>query len=437
MQMESGIDKKSNILLLTSFLSYDGSSKMVNDIVKSLENDFNVDVLTKYPLKGPDSVKVYSAYTKYEKYIHFSFLHVKNKILKYKDAFTKVKVDKKKSLPYYFFGLNEEVPPVSSKRILKKIKKEYDFVIVFFWQGLLTSKTLKDLSDKIDRPFLLVAADMFPMTGGCSYFWDCNRLVKSCGECPGLDSNDENDVTRKNFLFKKRMLENINCIFLGNSWQINHANKSGLFNHTGKIYPIVDENVFRPRDRKILKEKFNYSGKIVLFFGSLGVHDPRKGFKYLLESLQLLAKTKPDLVEKIVLVVAGSGEKVSDLNAYRVDYTGYLTFDELAEYYAMADVFLSPSVQDAGPMMLNQSLMCGTPAVAFNIGTACDIISENTGYLAKYRESEDFCKGILHLITKSESDLENISKTCRIESMERSSYKAFRNDVVGAYNKIK
>ncbi|KIC03414.1 hypothetical protein OA88_03315 [Flavobacterium sp. JRM] len=435
--MESGIDKKSNILILTSFLSNDGSSKMVNDIVKSLENDFNVDVLTKYPLKGGDSVKVYSAYNKYEKYIHYSFLYLKNQILKYKEIFAKVKVNKKESLPYYFFGLNEEVPPVSSKKILKKIKKEYDFVLVFFWQGFLTSKTLKDISDKIGKPFLLVAADMFPMTGGCSYFWDCNRLVKSCGKCPGLDSNDENDVTRKNFLFKKIMFEKINCIFLGNSWQINHASKSGLFNQMGKIYPIVDENVFRPRDRKMLKKKFNYSDKIVLFFGSLGVHDPRKGFKYLLEALQLLAKAKPDIVENIVLVVAGSGEKVSDLDTYRVEYTGYLSFEKLAEYYAMADVFLSPSIQDAGPMMLNQALMCGTPAVAFDIGTACDIINDKTGYVAKYRDSKDFCKGIIELISKSKIELINIYQECRLQSLQRSSYEAFRNDVINAFDRIK
>ena len=62
---------------------------------------------------------------------------------------------------------------------------------------------------------------------------------------------------------------------------------------------------------------------------------------------------------------------------------------------AMSDVFLSPSIQDAGPMMLNQALMCGTPAVAFNIGVAYDIINDKTGYLAKYRDSEDFCKGII------------------------------------------
>ncbi len=109
----------------------------------------------------------------------------------------------------------------------------------------------------------------------------------------------------------------------------------------------------------------------------------------------------------------------------------------MAEYYAMADVFLSPSVQDAGPMMLNQALMCGTPAVAFNIGTASDIINDMTGYIARYRDSQDFCNGIIKLITKSELELEAMSKVCRLESMERSSYEGFRNGIMSAYNTIR
>jgi len=433
--MDSGISKKPNALILTNFLSKDGSSQMVKDIVKSLQNDYNVDLLTKYP-QEIEGISVYTAYNKYEEFIHKYYGYLKNKILQISQKVIKSR-SSNISVQYYFFGLDEKKPPVNSNRILKKIRKEYDFIFVFFWQDLFTSKTLKDIYSKIEKPLLLVAADMFPMTGGCSYFWDCNRLVQSCGYCPGISSITENDSTRENFLFKKKMLESINCIFLGNTWQINHARKSGLFKHYDKIYPIVDENVFKRGDKIALKEKFNLSNKVVLFFGSVGLQDPRKGFEYLQEALKLLAINRPDLRKKIVLMVAGKGDSLVTFDNYEIRYTGYLSFNELAEHYALADVFLSPTIQDAGPMMLNQSLMCGTPAVAFNIGTACDIINEDTGYLAKYRDSTDFCNGIIKLITKSEFELEKIAEICRNQSLERSSYEAFRKDVVNAYNKIK
>jgi glycosyltransferase involved in cell wall biosynthesis len=433
--MESGINKKPNILILTSFFSNDNSSKMIMDISKSFENDYNVDVLSKYPFKG-SSLNVYSAYNHYEQLMYSFWRRCVVKLSSYSRKLIK-EDNKKTSLPYYFFGLNEENPPVKTKRIVNQIKKDYDFILVFFWQGMITSKTLKDIHDKIKKPILLLAADMFPMTGGCSYFWDCERLEKACGKCPGLLSNDDNDITRKNFLYKKEAISGIKCIFLGNNWQINHAAKSGLFNNMGEIYPIVDENVFKPRNKIHLKEKFNCSNKVVLFFGALGVDDPRKGFEYLINSLQLLSKYRPELINDIVLFVAGKGDRISALSNYAIEYTGHLTFDELAEYYAMADIFLSPSIQDAGPMMLNQALMCGTPAVAFNIGVADDVINDKTGYLAKYRDSEDFCRGIIELISKTDSDLKEISKECRKQSLQRCSYEAFRKNIINSFNKIK
>lgn len=434
MQMESGIDRKSNILIITSFLSNDNSSQMIWDVSKSLENDYNVDILSKYPLKK-EHFQIYSAYNKYEQFLHSCITALRMKFKNYKKRL--FKSVENNSLPYYFFGINEKHPPVSTNKITKRFEKEYDFILVFFWQGLLNSKSIHEIYKKTKKPILLIAADMFPMTGGCSYFWDCDRLEYSCGKCPGIVSNDENDETRKNFLYKKNVFNNIESVFLGNSWQINYAKKSGLFKNMERIYPIVDETVFKQQDKVLLKQKFNYSNKIVLFFGALGVHDPRKGIKYLLKSLQLLSEYEPDLIKNIVLLVAGTGDKVDGLDKFDVKYTGHLTFDQLAEYYALSDLFLSPSIQDAGPMMLNQALMCGTPAVAFNIGTACDIINDKTGYLAKFKDSEDFCNGIIKIITKSDIELNEMYNTCRIQSLERSSYKAFRDMILSSYNKIK
>jgi glycosyltransferase involved in cell wall biosynthesis len=432
--MESGINKKPNILIITSFLSNDNSSQMIWDVTKSLENDYYVDILSKYPLKK-EFFNVYSVCYNYEKFIHRCFNFLK---IKFKSFIKKITNNiEKKTLPYYFFGINQENPPVNPKRIVNKIEKEYDFILVFFWQGLLNATTLYEIYKKTKKPLLLIAADMFPMTGGCSYFWDCDRLQNSCGKCPGISSNDENDTTRKNFLFKKEVLSNLNCVFLGNSWQLKHAAKSGIFKNMEKIYPIIDENVFKQRDKLLLKKKFNYSDKIVLFFGAIGINDPRKGFTYLLNALKFISELRTDLIENMVLLVAGSGEKVEGLDKFEVKYTGHLTFDQLAEHYALSDVFLSPSIQDAGPMMLNQALMCGTPAVAFNIGTACDIINDKTGYLAKYKDSKDFCNGIIQIITKSDIELQEMSEICRTQSLERSSYKGFRNGILTSYNKIK
>lgn len=436
--MESGIHKKLNVLIISSGMPTDHSPKMVIDMCKSLGEEHNVDLLLKYPMKS--DISILSVYNRYEFFIIRKAQFFIRVVKFFKRNFFRLfkKTKKNTEVPEYFFhGIDDENPPISSTKILKKIEKDYDFVLVFFWHGMITAKTLFDIYAKMNKPILLWAADMFPMTGGCSYFWDCDRLEKSCGKCPGLNSSDENDVTHKNFLYKKSVLEKINCIFMGNNWMNNYARKSGMFKNIGEIYPIIDETIFKPQNKEFLKEQKNYSDKTILFFGAVNANENRKGSMYLVEALQLLALKRPDLVNKIVLLVAGNENDIPGLMNFNVHKTGYLTFEQLAECYAMADVFLSPSIQDAGPMMLNQALLCGTPAVAFEIGTACDVLNSKTGYLAKYRDREDFCNGILSLIDKTKSDLDLMSIECRKQSLEKYSYKAFRKNVVGIYNNFK
>lgn len=439
--MESGIDKKLNILVISSGMPKDNSPKMALDISKALGEDHYVDLLLKYPMVS--DVSIISVYNSFDFFLirKFSFIirvfnFLKRKIKRFFNILSGIE-NRTEVAHYHFFGIDDEHPPVSSKKILNQIRKDYDFVLVFFWQGMITSKTLYDIYQKTKKPILLMAADMFPMTGGCSYFWDCDRLEKSCGKCPGFNSTDENDVTRKNFLYKKDKLQKINCIFLGNTWMNNYAQKSGMFKKIDKIYPIIDENVFKPRNKDFLKKQNNYSDKIILFFGAVHASEIRKGSVYLVESLQLLAVKRPDLADKILLLVAGNESDISGLNGFYVVKTGHLSFEKLAECYAMADVFLSPSVQDAGPMMLNQALLCGTPAVAFEMGTACDILNSETGYIAKYRDSEDFCNGIIRLIDKSKEESEIMSKECRRQSLAKYSYEAYRKNVIRIYKSIK
>ena len=60
-----------------------------------------------------------------------------------------------------------------------------------------------------------------------------------------------------------------------------------------------------------------------------------------------------------------------DINSYKS--IGYLSHEDLVHAYQASDIYLSPSVEDSGPMMLRQAAMTGIPTVAFNIGNALDL----------------------------------------------------------------
>jgi glycosyltransferase involved in cell wall biosynthesis len=50
-------------------------------------------------------------------------------------------------------------------------------------------------------------------------------------------------------------------------------------------------------------------------------------------------------------------------------------------------------------MMIPESMLCGTPVVAFDTGGAPDLIRPGgTGYLARYKDSGDLAEGICRLL---------------------------------------
>jgi glycosyltransferase involved in cell wall biosynthesis len=53
---------------------------------------------------------------------------------------------------------------------------------------------------------------------------------------------------------------------------------------------------------------------------------------------------------------------------------------------------------DNFPNSILESLSCNTPVVGFNIGGIPDMVNENTGYLAEYKNSRDLVKGIALLL---------------------------------------
>lgn len=435
--MASGTDKL-KILLISSSSPADYSPRMVLDMARAIKaGGHHIDLLLKYPIKD-QSVNTLSVLPKRYTLLETINYQLNRRVRKIRKA---LNLDKGKPDFNYYFNNNytndEGRPSVDPKLVLRQIKIQYDLVLVFFWKDMITAKTLQEIYNKLQVPIFLIVADMFPMTGGCSYFWDCRNFETACGKCPALKSHDEYDFTRKAFLYKKQVYNNINCVFLGNSWMHAHAEKSKLFEHIDTIYPVINEDVFKPRDKKQLKIKYGLTDKTVLFIGSVHVTEERKGFKYLVETLHLLYQNTPYLRNDVVLVIAGLSSV--DLQSYfdfKVIQTGSLPYDTLAEYYAIADIYLSGSIQDAGPMMINQALMCGTPVVAFNIGTACDLIKNDTGYLAKYLDVNDFSDGILRIIMLSDEEKSVMSERCRQVAMSTSSYKAFESQICKVYNRL-
>ena len=159
----------------------------------------------------------------------------------------------------------------------------------------------------------------------------------------------------------------------------------------------VDLNRFKPREISLVREVMGLpSNKKIILFGAMdATTDPWKGFKYLKSALDKFQKF--DLRNQIELVVFGASEpeKPSDFR-FPVRYIGKL-HDEISIslLYAAADVFIAPSVRDNLPFTVMESMSCGTPCVAFEIGGMPDMIDhKKNGYLARPFDTNDLAKGI-------------------------------------------
>jgi glycosyltransferase involved in cell wall biosynthesis len=181
----------------------------------------------------------------------------------------------------------------------------------------------------------------------------------------------------------------------------------------------VDEVIFQPGDKTEARRHFDLPlDKKIIFFGAQTLSERRKGMIYLIQALSIL-RINPEykkLWDSVHLLIAG--KNISQIKPYLefdYSYKGMLSIDnELPRAFQAADVFVCPSIEDSGPMMINQSVMCGTPVVAFEMGVALDLVhAGKTGYRAVLKDSDDFARGIYHILTLSPAKLDQMRKNCR------------------------
>jgi len=343
-----------------------------------------------------------------------------------------IKIDlsfKTKTDPNYrIFELNERREFYKTNKLLKKAGFVPQVIIVFFAKNFINAKNIYELYNKTNSSVFWVMFDMAPFTGGCHYAWNCEGYKKNCGSCPGLYSADPFDITYKNLIFKKKFTDKTNIqIIAGSEWQYRQAKESMLFRNKTihKILISVNPAIFKPTDKLEIRTKSGIpSNKKVIFFGALGLDSERKGMKYLLESLAILREhllTSSRIKDSIFLLIAGNGfDKIKDLLPFEYLNLGLLdnTYG-IASTYQAADIFVCPSVEDSGPSLINQSLMCGTPVAAFEMGVAFDlVVTGKTGYLAKIRDSSDLAQGIYNILTLNDIEYKKLSENCRELALE-------------------
>ena len=173
-------------------------------------------------------------------------------------------------------------------------------------------------------------------------------------------------------------------------------------------------NNFFPRDYQIIPNGIDYhhfadnvapwpqyqDGKINLLF--VGRLEKRKGLRYLLDAFSRLQWELPNT--RLLVVGPGNPDKeshrtMSARNPQNVVFTGRVSYQDLARYYATADIYCSPATgAESFGIVLLEAMAAGKPVVASDIEGYRGVLSHGKqGLLVPKRDPIALAESIAYM----------------------------------------
>lgn len=341
---------------------------------------------------------------------------------------------------YAFFPNETEMSVVcKTEDIVSRCPFVPDIIISGLVYELANTQTLKELHDLWHVPVYMTAFDANVYTGGCHVLNRCEGYKKDCSHCPGIRKLERRGEVEASYAQKVKNIQDANIgIMYASPWSLHNALQSACFKDAPKfeIGMCIDTELFSNKNRNIAKQVFDIpSNAKVLFTGSADVTDNRKGVKYFFDSLSVLWDALDEkLRDKVYILIAGRNveslkEQVSQLPPFYYTCISFISDTRLLSLaYQAADIFVCPSIEDAGPMMVAEALSCGTPVVGFPMGLMWDqsyVQNGKTGYVVNMENSQQMGDAIKNILTLNEKEYAQMSHDCRSVAQEKLSREAY------------
>lgn len=176
----------------------------------------------------------------------------------------------------------------------------------------------------------------------------------------------------------------------------------------------VNLELFQPVDKEMAKQELGFGDdKLILFVGRI---EPLKGIEQLLKAMPYLKNSQSPR-----LVIIGGDER----NQYEVErlqrlsrelhiegsvtFLGLIKQERLPYFYSAADVCVIPSYYESFGLVALESLACGTPVVATDVGDFKSIIRQGeTGYVVTDNEPHRLAEKIALLLSMPSPDKNSV-----------------------------
>jgi glycosyltransferase involved in cell wall biosynthesis len=312
-------------------------------------------------------------------------------------------------------------------------------VIHLHWinQGFLSLSDISHIFQSGKR-VVITLHDQWYFTGICHYSSNCEKYKSQCDHCPMLKGKW--DLARRVFDRKRAMYEGRNITFVGCSqWMADMASRSALTKGQKVVHipNAINTERFCPKDKEEARLALRLpQDQQLILFGAQRITDERKGFDLLVKACTYLKQNQAQLAKNLaIVVVGGDSEKVKDALPFNVYPVKYVSSEEgMVDLYNAVDAYVTPSLQDNLPNTIVEALACGVPCVGFQVGGIPEMIDhQQNGYVADYRNAEDFANGIAWTLDPERH--EELSKNAREKALKTYSEKEVARRYMEVYKK--
>ena len=182
------------------------------------------------------------------------------------------------------------------------------------------------------------------------------------------------------------------------------SESSRIVGKTGKVYLVpngVDIRMFNPSlDGSYIKRRWRIGDHVKVVF-TLRAHEPLYGIEYLLRAASLLKRND------VIFVIGGDGSLRPYHERLAVDlgikektiFVGKIPHNKVPYYYAISDMIVVPSLQEAFGLVVSEALACGKPVIGTEVGGIPDqILDGYNGFLVKPKDPKEIAEKILWLL---------------------------------------
>ena len=216
------------------------------------------------------------------------------------------------------------------------------------------------------------------------------------------------------------------------------------------IPPGVDLTVFHPYNKKDARKQLQISLKdsMVLFVGRI---EPLKGVDTLLNAIKYLKDSEQMPPQMLLSIIGGNTSKPNDTRYAELEklilmrddlgltnlvaFLGSRDQTTLHRYYASADVVVMPSHYESFGMVALESMACGTPVIATDVGGLSQLIIESeTGFLVPGNDHVALANSLGNLL--SDNVLRNRLGERAAEYAEAYSWPSITEQIIRLYKDV-